>query len=341
MSANTPRPMTVKSGKNHESAPAATTGTDSAASGASDLVIETSGLTKSFGRQRVLNGVDLRVPRGSIFGFLGLNGAGKSTTIRTLLGLLRSDGGRCQVVGLDPATRGVDVRRRVGYMAENQQMYGWMRVREIIAWCKRFYPTWDDGLASELLVQLHLNAEAKVGALSKGQSSKLALLLALSHRPEMVLLDDPALGLDPLARRDFLRDVVGQLQAREVTVFFSSHLLYEIEPICDRVAILHEGRIIACDAVDELRARVKRVEFEPRDPAGGAAGGAQLLERIRRVPSLLDARRDDARWSLIVGDFAVAEAPLREFSRNGLQTSDLNLDEIFEAYVAGRTEGVA
>ena len=294
---------------------------------ARDAIIDVAGLTKSFGRKPVLAGVDLRVPRGSVFGFLGLNGSGKSTTIRILLGLLRADAGRCVVAGLDPATDPIGVRQRVGYMAENQTMYAWMRVREIIAWCGRFHATWDEALAEELRRQMGLDAGAKVGDLSKGQSSKLALLLALAQRPDLVILDDPALGLDPLARRDFLRDVIGQLQAREVTVFFSSHLLYEIEPICDHVAILHDGRIVAGEPVEALRARVKRVELRPRENV-----------RPADVPGLLDVQRDGAHWSLVVGDYAAAREPLGRISVNGVAASELNLDEIFEAYVAGRKE---
>ena len=292
-----------------------------------DAMIEITGLTKSFGRNRVLDGVDLSVPRGSVFGFLGLNGAGKSTTINILLGLLRPDGGQCRVVGLDPARDPVQTRGKVGYMAENQTMYGWMRVDEIIRWCGRFYPTWNAELAATLRKQMGLAGDAKVGTLSKGQTSKLALLLALAHQPELVILDDPVLGLDPLARRDFLRDVVGQLQARDVTVFFSSHLLYEIEPICDHVAILHGGKIVASEPVDALRARVKRVEFRPRDPA-----------RIADVPAVLDAQRDGEHWSLVTGDIEAAGPVLTGISTDGVATIDLNLDEIFEAYVAGRKE---
>ena len=292
-----------------------------------EAVIDVTGLRKAFGRKSVLTGVDLQVPRGSIFGFLGLNGAGKTTLIQILLGLLRADDGQCGVLGLDPDRQAVEVRRRVGYMAENQTMYGWMRVREIVAWCGRFYPGWDPKLADALREQMGLARDAKVGALSKGQTSKLALLLALSHRPELVILDDPVLGLDPLARRDFLRDVIGQLQARDVTVFFSSHLLYEIEPICDQVAILHDGRIITADTVDALRARVKRIEL--KTPA---------VDRLQSLPTLLDIRRDGDLWSVAVADIAAARPALAEISHNGLVTLDLNLDEIFEAHVAGRKE---
>jgi ABC-2 type transport system ATP-binding protein len=290
-------------------------------------MIAIAGLSKAFGANQVLRGVDLIVPRGAVCGFLGLNGAGKSTTIHILLGLLRPDAGHCQVVQLDPTQDPVETRRRVGYMAENQTMYGWMRVRELITWCGRFYPTWDVGLADELRRQMTLAADAKVGTLSKGQTSKLALLLALAHRPELVILDDPVLGLDPLARRDFLRDVIGQLQSREVTVFFSSHLLYEIEPICDHVAILHGGRIVVSEPVDTLRERVKRVEFRPREPL-----------RLADIPGVLDVQRDGEHWSLVTADIAAAQGPLQQASSNGLATIDLNLDEIFEAYVAGRTE---
>ena len=123
--------------------------------------------------------------------------------------------------------------------------------------------------------------------------------------------------------------MIGQLQARSVTVFFSSHLLYEIEPICDRVAILHDGRIVVSESVDALRARVKRVELQPREPAAGA---------VARIPALLDVQRDGDDWALIVADIDAARGPLEQLSRNGVSTSDLNLDEIFEAFVAGRKE---
>ncbi len=296
----------------------------------SDPMIEIHGLRKRFGKQQVLDGVDLSVPQGSIFGFLGLNGAGKTTTISILLGLMKADEGSCSVAGVDPVKDAVEVRRRIGYMAENQTMYGWMRVQEIIDWCGGFYPTWDRAFALELCKQMSLAADAKVGTLSKGQSSKLSLLLALAHRPKLVILDDPALGLDPLARRDFLRDVIGQLQARDVTVFFSSHLLYEIEPICDYVAILHQGKIVACDTVDVLRERVRRVELQSKDIGG-----------LRDVPTLLDVRVEGDRAFATVADFGAARESLERLSRNGSPDTGLNLDEIFEAYVAGRKEFAA
>jgi len=289
--------------------------------------IHVEGLRKRFGKLEVLRGVDLAVPAGSIFGFLGLNGAGKTTLIRTLLGLLRADGGTCTVAGVDPREDALRVRRQVGYMAENQTMYAWMRVGRLIEWVSRFYPDWDAAFAESLRGQMGLDADKKVGTLSKGQTSRLALLLALAHHPRIVILDDPTLGLDPVARRDFLRDVIGHLQQAGVTVFFSSHLLYEIEPICDHVAILHGGRIIKCAPVDELRESVKRVLLKPTAEA-----------RLAEVPGLLDVESRDGRCSLTVEDVEAARGALTEMSAHGLSVVDLNLDEIFEAYVIGRRE---
>ena len=293
----------------------------------SDTAIQVENLRKSYGKQEVLRGVNLEVPAGSIFGFLGLNGAGKTTLIRTLLGLLRAEAGRCSIDGIDPTANPLEVRRRVGYMAENQTMYGWMRVGQIIEWVSRFYPSWDSALAEALREQMRLDAAQKVGALSKGQTSHLALLLALAHRPAIVILDDPTLGLDPVARRDLLRDVIGQLQDRGATVFFSSHLLYEIEPICDRVAILHDGRIIKSAPVDELRTTIKRIIVKPSD-------GAKLPE----IPGLLDVQAQDGQWLVTTENAEAARRALSSINPAGLSAVDLNLDEIFEAFVIGRKE---
>lgn len=289
--------------------------------------IQIDGLVKKFGSKTVLQGLTLSVPKGSIFGFLGPNGSGKTTTIKCLLGLLRYQGGTCRVLGIDPSRQSLAIRQRVGYMAENQTMYDFMTVKQIIGWVGRFYPSWDQSLADDLRGQMNLSARAKVGQLSKGQASKLALLLALAPRPELVILDDPTLGLDPIARRDFMRDVIGQLQTRGVTVFFSSHLLYEIEPVVDWVCILHEGQVIKMARTDELRERVKRVLLRPPD-------GAVLDD----VPGLLDVAEAGQRLAVTVEDITEARGVLEQIGKDGLEIVDLNLDEIFEAYVIGRKE---
>ena len=226
--------------------------------------IEISGVAKRFGAKLVLEGVNLSVPAGQTFAFLGRNGAGKTTTIRMLLGLLKPDAGTVHVLGLDPQASATEVRQRVGYLAEDQAMFGWMRVRQIIEFVKPFYPTWDDAWARQLRERFELPLTTKVRHLSKGQGVRLGLLLALAHRPGLVILDDPTLGLDPIMRKEFLRDLVTYLQGERVSVFFSSHLLYEIEPVADAVAILDRGRIVRQASTEELRAKVKRPSCRPR-----------------------------------------------------------------------------
>ena len=291
----------------------------------SEYAIEVSNLHKRFGRKEVLKGLDLCVPKGSIYGLLGRNGEGKTTAIKAMLGLLKFDGGQCRVLGMDSARDGVEIRAWVGYMAENQVMYDWMTIRETCEWVAAFYPTWDPALSRELLGRFELDDSAKVGSLSKGQTSKLALMLALAHRPQVVILDDPTLGLDPVARKDFLREIIGQLQDRKITVLFSSHLLYEIDPICDHVAILDGGRIVRAGPTESLRREVKRfVVTIPREHDAVS------------VPGLLDAEVENHSAALVTEDWESAKEVLTAACASPVEMEDLNLDEIFEAYVIGR-----
>ena len=287
--------------------------------------IQITDLCFSYGRKNVLGGVNLSVPAGSVFGFLGRNGSGKTTTIKLLLGLLKPSAGSCTVQKLDPAVDPMAVRRSVGYMAEDQQMYGWMRVGEIIKWVAGFYPGWDNKLVGELTDLLDLSPRTKVKALSKGQNSRLALLLALGHRPDVVILDDPTLGLDPIARKDFLRHVITLLQSNNVTVFFSSHLLYEIEPVADQVAILDHGVIIKTGKTDQLRESVRRFVFAPKPDA-----------TLNRLEGLLDVTHAADSVAVTIEDCDDAKrTAIHEASTNSIQETALNLDEIFEAYVIG------
>ena len=291
----------------------------------SESAIEIRDLHFSYGRRQVLAGVNLEVPTGTIFGLLGRNGAGKTTTIKALLGLLKPESGQCKVLGLDSQKDPLAVRRGVGYMAEDQRMYGWMTVDQIIRWSASFYPKWDRSFTDKLLEVLQLDRKIKVKALSKGQNSRLALLLALGHRPQVVILDDPTLGLDPIARKEFLRYVIGLLQSHNVTVFFSSHLLYEIEPVADYVAILDQGRIVKAARTIELRESVRRFVL-------GEANGFDP----GRIAGVLDVAREGDRLAVTVEDCDPAK---REAFRNGgarfIREVPLNLDEIFEAYVIG------
>jgi ABC-2 type transport system ATP-binding protein len=291
-----------------------------------DSVIQIEGLHVRYGKYEALCGVDLCVPKGSIFGFIGRNGAGKTTTIKTLLGLLAPQAGSCHVLGLDTHKQSLEVRKRVGYMAEDQQMYGWMTVEEIIRWVGSFYPTWDAAFVLHLREVLQLDPKQKVRNLSKGQNSKLALLLALGHRPALVILDDPTLGLDPIARKEFLRYVISLLQSEGITVFFSSHLLYEIEPVADTIAILDGGKIIKAAKTIELRDSVRKLIIDQNGTSDW-----------RQIQGLLDINTDDVTRCVAITVENCTQDKKSKISTMGkiIQEIPLNLDEIFEAYVIG------
>jgi ABC-2 type transport system ATP-binding protein len=287
--------------------------------------IRVEGVRKHFRDSEVLKGVSFEVQPGQTFAFLGRNAAGKTTTIRMLLGLLAPDAGSVSVLGINPQTNPLAVRRRVGYLAEDQRMFGWMTVAEIVRFIAPFYDAWDQALADRYLQQFDLPRNTKIKHLSKGQNVRLGLVLALAHRPEVVILDDPVLGLDPIMRKEFNRDLIAHLQGEGRTVLYSSHLLYEVEPVADAVGILHHGEIVRQGSTEELREQVKRLLVP-----------AAVLGRLPGL-KVLDVATDGERTALTVDDAQRAIAALHQI---GIEPEivDLNLDEIFEAFVIGRPE---
>jgi ABC-2 type transport system ATP-binding protein len=194
----------------------------------------------------------------------------------------------------------------------------------LLKFIEPFYPTWDRDLARSLQERFELPPKTRVKRLSKGQGVRLGLLLALAHRPELVVLDDPTLGLDPIMRKEFLRDVVEHLQGRGVTVFFSSHLLYEIEPVADQVAILDRGRIVRQCPTERLREEVKQLILP-----------VAIYDRAKPIAGALDVKRWGGRVSVVVENAPAVLGDLRSGAVKP-EVVDLNLDEIFEAYVIGR-----
>jgi ABC-2 type transport system ATP-binding protein len=292
-----------------------------------EIAVSIQGLTQGYGKHAVLDNISLEIPRGQTVALLGRNGAGKTTLIRTLLGLLAPRAGAVSVLGLDPSTDAVEVRRRIGYLAEDQAMYGWITADEVARFLAPFYPTWDAALANDLFDRFGVPRRVRVKHFSKGQNVRLGLALALAHRPELVILDDPAIGLDPITRKQFNRDIIEWLQAEGRTVFYSSHLLYEVEAVADAVAILDRGRIVRCGPTEELQRDVRRVDVP--------------LEGLMDCPQpahLLDLRRGGAVASITVDR---AADWLTELNHRGIQhtTESLSLDEIFEAFVIGQREG--
>jgi len=226
-----------------------------------DWAIETRDLGQRFGDNWAVRGLDLQVPHGSVFGLLGENGAGKSTTIQMLMGLLPPTEGSASVLGLDPSSDDVAVKSNVGYVAEIHGFYEYMRVDEIIAMVAAYHTTWNDTLRSELQGDFMLPGETRVSVLSKGMRAKLALLLALSFEPEMLLLDEPSGGLDPAARRNFIETILSRYQETGKTILLSSHLLNEFSGLLDHVAFLQDGKIDLVSPTDQLHKDMKRVRL--------------------------------------------------------------------------------
>jgi len=217
-----------------------------------EFVIETKELGKNFNGRRVLRDISLKVPRGSIFGFIGPNGAGKTTTIRLLLGLLKPSSGSANVLGLNSQTQSIALRSKVGYVAEDNTFYPWMRVEELIRFNSGFFPSWDHHLARSLLEMFDLHPGTKVKDLSKGMRTQLGLTMALAHRPELLILDEPTAGLDPQSARN-LREIILEIKAEGRTVLLTTHYMEEADQLCDRIAIIDHGKIIALDTPDMLK----------------------------------------------------------------------------------------
>ncbi|EDL59941.1 ABC transporter ATP-binding protein [Gimesia maris] len=281
---------------------------------------------KQFGKNVVLEEVSLEIPRGQTLALLGRNGAGKTTLIRMLLGLLKPDAGSIQVDGCDPTREAIELRRRVGYLAEDQTMYGWMTAVELCHFLNPFYPAWNQSLADDYLERFDIPRHQRIERLSKGQNVKLGLTLALAHEPNVVILDDPALGLDTIARKEFNRDLIEHLQAAGRTVLFSSHLLDEVEAVADAVAILDGGRIIRQSATETLRSEVKRFVLNSVEIAG-----------VMPPPGLLDVRVWESQFVVTVDG---AERFVEQLNSLGIEHEivELSLDEIFESFVIGRTQ---
>jgi len=219
----------------------------------SEPVIHVSDLTRRFGATTALAAVTLALPRGAVYGLVGANGAGKTTLIKHILGLLRAETGSVRVFGLDPVADPVGVLSRIGYLSEENDLPGWMRVDELLRYSRAFYPAWDDGYAAQLRQAFALDPTAKIASLSKGQKARAGLLIALAHRPELLVLDEPSSGLDPIVRRDILGAVIRTIADEGRTVLFSSHLLGEVEQVADHVTMINQGRIVLSASLAALR----------------------------------------------------------------------------------------
>lgn len=287
-----------------------------------DAVIAVTGLSRRFGPALALDDVSLYVPRGGVFGLVGENGAGKTTLIKHLLGLLRAEAGAVRVFGHDPAAAPVEVLGRIGYLSETRDFPAWMRVDELLRYTEGFYPNWDRGYAEQLRAQFDLNASVRVRGLSQGQQAKLGLLLALAYRPELLILDEPSSGLDPLVRRDILEAIIRSVGEEGRTVLFSSHLLDEVERVSDYLAMMHRGRLEFAGPLDQVKEGHRRliVRFATEQAAAPRLEGALAISGHGRE------------WKVLCGTArAQAEAHAASLGGTVVEEETPTLDEIFVA----------
>lgn len=252
-------------------------------------VVEVQGLVRQFGGTRALDSVDFRATQGLVHGLVGVNGAGKTTLIKHLLGLLRPTRGTVRVFGLDPVRDPVNVLRRVGYLSEHREMPEWMQVDELLRYTEAYYPSWDMKYAREVLDAFGLDPRKKVGGLSQGMRAQAALVLAVAHRPELLILDEPSSGLDAVVRQDILDAIVRTVADDGRTVIFSSHLLDEVERMSDRVTMIHQGKVMLDDMRDDICSahHVTQLRFGER------------LDRLPRLDGMLAASGSARAWSVV------------------------------------------
>jgi ABC-2 type transport system ATP-binding protein len=285
----------------------------------SESILDLRGVSKSFGHKLVLNQVDLALPAGSVVGLVGKNGTGKTTLLKCAVGLQRPQLGDIRILGEPAWELSAAGKERLGYVPQEINLYPWMKVRQITAYTGAFYPRWNKALVERLLREWELNAEDRVGPLSVGQMQKLAIILALGHEPDLLVLDEPAASLDPVARRQFLKTLLDMVGAR--TVLFSTHITSDLERVADRVAVLKNGKIIYSGELDSLKDSVKRLRIQAAAP---------LPNGSFRVPGTLHAKVSGNEAVVSVQDFTpdLPERIAQQWSAS-VAVEDLNLEDIF------------
>lgn len=285
------------------------------------FAIETDGLTKFYGAFEAVRGLTMRVPAGTITGFLGQNGAGKSSTIRMLLGMMKPTAGTGRVLDSDIADerQSIEMRKRVAYVGEDKRLYDYMTVGQTIAFTKSFYPNWNDDVEKRLLEEFRLPLDRQTKKLSKGMRTQTALLLAFSRGAELLILDEPTEGLDPVMAEKLLELVVGAA-ADGATIFFSSHQVAEVEQIADRIFVIDRGQLVLDTTLDRIAQDFRRIRaaYDAPLPAGALA-----VDGVRRV--IVDGRMVSVLASQNVS--TIAER-MRALGGAGLEIMPLTLKEI-------------
>lgn len=289
-------------------------------------LVSVSNLSHRYGRKLALDDVSFSILRGRVFGLVGENGAGKTTLMKHLLGALSADSGHVRVFGVDPTRNPPAVLSQIGYLSEDRDLPRWMRVKELMRYTQAFFPDWDEGYAERLREQFRLPSDTKVRNLSRGEKAKAGLLVALAHRPALLLLDEPSSGLDSVARHDILAVVIRTVAEEGRTVVFSSHLLDEVERVAEDVAMIHEGKLALLMPMDELKATHQRRVVQFREE----------MTHFPEIPGVLHFEGEGREWAVIChGDPSTTRTALEGVGARILEETVPSLDTVFVARVTG------
>ena len=295
---------------------------------AAENIVSVRNLTKEFGKNRALSGVDLEIPRGSVVGVLGPNGSGKTTLLKHITGLLRPSHGHVLTLGREALELTGGEIAKLGYVSQESELLDWLTVGETLDLARAHHPDWDDELATSLLERFELQRGRKVGGLSLGNKQRLSIVLGVSHRPELLLLDEPAASLDPIVRQDFLNLLMELIQDSERTILISSHILTDVEKVIDRVLIMDQGTVHCFQPLDDLREEYFRVELHALEGE---------LPRELEFTGLKHLERDGAAAIITVHNPDRSRLE-RELAGLNCRTEIRNLDfeEIYRLVVTGK-----
>jgi ABC-2 type transport system ATP-binding protein len=298
-----------------------------------DEPIVTERLTKYYGTKPVVNCLNLAVPKGSVYGFLGRNGAGKSTTIKMLMGMVHPDSGTALLLGEDSATLSPETRARIAYLAEGHPLYNWMTVGQAVRFTRAFYSRWNDGLLERILDHFQLSRKTKLRRLSNGQRAQVSLALAIAPDPELLILDDPTLGLDTVVRRDFLESMIQIIQRQGRTILFSSHILGDVERVADRIGVMVDGVLRVDCPTDLFKESIRAVvlDFPATPPEFPPCKGLVSSRVVGRRRELIVVGFDDEHRRIAE---TLQPAPV------AIDVVELNLEDAFIEYTRGPKRSV-
>jgi len=290
-------------------------------------VVRTHRLTKYYGSKRVVDCLNLRVQQGQVYGFLGRNGAGKSTAIKMLMGMVQPDYGEAELLGEKVSELRPETRERIAYIAEGHPLYNWMSIGEAVRFTRAFYSQWNDTLVEQILDHFELSRKQKLRRLSNGQRAQVSLALAVAPEPELLILDDPTLGLDTVVRRDFLESLIQIIQRKGRTILFSSHVLGDVERVADRIGIMVNGVLRVDCPTDHFRESVKKLVLDFPGPAP---------EKVD-CPGLVNCWNLGSQLELVlVGYDDLQRTAVEALEPRNIQVIDLNLEEAFIEYTRGQ-----